>query len=82
MGYGNCVVVNDTIENREVAGDAAVYFRAGAPETLAAALERVLRRPDEVERLRRAAERRAAERYSWEKVADQYAALFHELAGR
>ncbi len=34
MGYGNCVVVNDTPENREVAGDSAVYFRADTPPTL------------------------------------------------
>ena len=40
MGYGNCLVVNDTPENREVAGDAALYFRAHTPGTLAAALER------------------------------------------
>ena len=82
MGYGNCVVVNDTAENREVAGEAALYFRAEAPETLSAALDHLLRHPDEVERLRCAAASRAAERYSWERVADQYAALFQELAGR
>ena len=36
MGYGNCLVVNDTPENREVAGDTALYFRADSPATLAA----------------------------------------------
>ncbi len=82
MGYGNCLVVNDTAENREVAGDAAHYFRARSPATLSAALERVLRRPAEVAELRQAAARRAAEHYSWESVADRYAELFRELARR
>lgn len=80
MGHGACCLVNDTPENREVAGEVALYFEAARPETLAAALERVRARPEEAaERGRRAAER-ARERYSWEVVADQYAALFLRLA--
>ncbi len=80
MGYGNCCVVNDTPENREVAGDAALYFRAAEPATLAAALDRLRTRPGEAaERGRRAAER-AALLYTWERVARGYAALFRRLA--
>jgi glycosyltransferase involved in cell wall biosynthesis len=80
MGYGNCVVVNDTPENREVAGAAGLYFRAAEPATLAARLEEV--RTDAAgaaERGRQAAER-AARLYSWDRVADQYAGLFARLA--
>ena len=82
MGYGNCVVVNDAPENREVAGDAALYFRAAAPETLAAALERLRSEPETLARLGKAAAERARERYGWEPIADRYAALLRELAGR
>ncbi len=39
MGYGNALVVNDTPENREVAGPEALYFRAEDPPSLAKALE-------------------------------------------
>ncbi|MBV8202462.1 MAG: glycosyltransferase, partial [Acidobacteria bacterium] len=81
MGYGNCVVVNDTPENREVAGAAALYFRAADPETLAARLEQVRRRPRRARLAGRVAARRAARRYSWERVADQYAELLRALAG-
>jgi glycosyltransferase involved in cell wall biosynthesis len=81
MGYGNCVVVNDTPENREVAGEAGVYFRAADPTTLAAALERLRAAPAEVERRRAMAAARAAERFDWERVADGYAALLRRLAG-
>jgi glycosyltransferase involved in cell wall biosynthesis len=80
MGYGNCVVVNDTPENREVAGPAALYFRADAPATLSARLEQVRRRPHRTRLAGRAAARRAARRYSWERVADQYAELLGSLA--
>jgi glycosyltransferase involved in cell wall biosynthesis len=80
MGYGNCLAVNDTPENREVAGEAALYFRARAPETLTALLERLLAEPETGARLRAAAVRRARERYSWEPIADRYAELLRALA--
>ena len=81
MGYGNCLVVNDTPENREVAGDVAHYFRADAPATLAAILDRLRNDPAEVVRSGRAAAARAAERYDWEIIADQYARLLRAAAG-
>jgi glycosyltransferase involved in cell wall biosynthesis len=82
MGYGNCVVVNDTPENRETAGDAALWFRADEPATLSAALERVLAAPEDVAGLRLAAAERAAARFSWEEIADRYAELLTRVAGR
>lgn len=82
MGYGNCVVVNDTPENREVAGDAGLYFRAAEPETLAERLEWVRRHPEEARQLGLQAGERAARLYSWERVTDLYAHLFEHLAGR
>ncbi|HEX2163099.1 MAG TPA: DUF1972 domain-containing protein, partial [Thermoanaerobaculia bacterium] len=45
MGYGNCLLVNDAPENREVAGDAGWFFRAAEPATLAALFDRVRRDP-------------------------------------
>lgn len=82
MGYGNCVLVNDTPENREVAGPAGRYFRAGEPETLAALLEEVRRAPEEARERGREAARRAAERHSWDRVAEQYAELFRHMIAR
>lgn len=82
MGYGNALVVNDTPENREVAGDAALFFRARDPSSLAAALEEVLGDPGRAAAMRRIAARRAAERYDWEDVTDAYLSLFRRLAGR
>ncbi len=82
MGYGNCVVVNETPENREVAGGAALWFRAAEPAGLAAVLERVRRDPEAARRLGEAAAARAAERYSWDAVVARYDRLFRRLAGR
>ncbi|HUF78345.1 MAG TPA: DUF1972 domain-containing protein [Thermoanaerobaculia bacterium] len=82
MGYGNCCLVNDTPENREVAGEAAWYFEAAAPASLTELFERVLGRPEQARELGRNAARRAAERYSWERVAERYRELFVRLAGR
>jgi glycosyltransferase involved in cell wall biosynthesis len=82
MGYGNCVLVHDTVENREVAGRTARYFRAEHPASLTELCEAVRRDPDAARAQGAAAAARARERYSWEQVADQYAELLAELAGR
>jgi glycosyltransferase involved in cell wall biosynthesis len=80
MGYGNCVVVNDTPENREVAGDAGLYFEAARPETLSVVLAGLLAEPGTPAELGRRAAIRAAERYSWDNIASRYEELFRRLA--
>ena len=80
MGYGNCVVVNDTPENREVAGRAGLYFEAARPETLAVLLTGLLADPSTAADLGRRAAARAAERYSWDSIAAQYDEVFRRLA--
>ena len=81
MGYGNCVLVNDTPENREVAGEAGIYFEAGTPDSLTTAFERV-RIDDALALARRAAAaRRARDRFSWTGVVDSYCAVLNTLCG-
>ncbi|HWM90532.1 MAG TPA: DUF1972 domain-containing protein [Thermoanaerobaculia bacterium] len=79
MGYGNCVVVNDTPENREAAGGVGLYFKAEAPDTLAGQLDRVRTDPRLAKARGRAAARRAALLYDWERVTDRYEELFRSL---
>jgi glycosyltransferase involved in cell wall biosynthesis len=81
MGYGNCCLVHDTPENRETAGDAALYFRADDPGSFRQALATVLERPDRAAELGRRAAERAARLFSWESVADRYAELLAGVAG-
>jgi len=80
MGYGNCVLANDSPEHREVAAESARYFRIETPDELAAALEWARQRPAEARALGEQAAARAAERFSWERIADRYAALLGALA--
>ncbi len=75
MGFGNCVLANDTPEHREVLGDAGLFFDAHRPDTLAALLERIVADPSLVESQRTRAVARAAARYSWDRVTDQYDAI-------
>jgi len=81
MGYGNCLVVNGTPENREVVRGVGLYFDAVEPESLAERLEWVRGHPERAGARGRAAARRAAILFSWELIADRYAALFQRLAG-
>ncbi len=86
MGYGNCVLTHDTPENREVGGDAVLYFDVTAPETLISLLTELLplatMRSPRLDALRQAAARRAAERFSWTRVTDLYWGVLAALAGR
>jgi glycosyltransferase involved in cell wall biosynthesis len=74
-------VVNDVPENREVAGDAALYFDARAPRTLTEVLERLEADPGLVASLRARAGDRARTTYAWDRITDQYEALFRRLRG-
>jgi len=82
MGYAACPLVNDTPENREVAGPAALYFQARHPTTLTALLRQVIEDPEAARRFGADARRRTLVRYSWETVVLAYERLFLALASR
>jgi glycosyltransferase involved in cell wall biosynthesis len=75
MGFGRPIVAHGTPENREVLGGEAVWFDAGTPETLTAALEELFRSEEGRLELGRRAGRRAACRYRWDAVTDAYEEL-------
>lgn len=79
MGYGNCVLANDTPEHREVAGDTARYFPVRDPRALATLLDWARLEPGEAAALGKRAAERALTRHGWEEVADRYAALLTAL---
>ncbi|MDX1630614.1 MAG: glycosyltransferase [Thermoanaerobaculia bacterium] len=80
MGYGNCVVANDTPENREVAGPEALYFRAQRPGELADLLESIRRDPGSARRTGKAMSDRARRLFDWDRITDRYLTLFRRLA--
>src|SRR5439155_24888225 len=79
MAAGNAILARDTDSNREVAGDAALYWRT--PSELAALL-RVMW-PDSERRLRlgQCAREHARERYDWEEVTTRYLELCERSLG-
>ncbi len=82
MGFGNCVIVNDTPENREVVGDAGIYFEARRPASLASALEQLDADAARVQHGRARATTQARDHFSWDRVTDQYETLLRRIARR
>jgi glycosyltransferase involved in cell wall biosynthesis len=63
-------------------GDAGVLIPPGSPSVLAAALDRLLRKPDEAEALGARAAARAAQEYGMGRMVDRYVAVYRAAMGR
>ncbi len=82
MGFGNCVLVNDTPSNMEVTGDAGFsYSGADGDRDLCRQMQLLLDSPEIVSRYRPAARERALANYSWDRVVLDHIKLYQELAG-
>jgi glycosyltransferase involved in cell wall biosynthesis len=77
LGYGNCVLALDTPFNRDVIDCYGVLFKDEGD--LARKLRYLEEHPEEVGHYRKHAHKRILERYSWEKITDQYEDLFYRL---
>lgn len=77
MGAGNCVLVYDTPENREVVGDCGLFY--SSVEELSRHLRAAIADPQLVESFREKARSRIQLLYSWDAITDQYERLFAEL---
>ena len=80
MASGGRVLAHDTPENREVGGDAVGYFCLRPAESLSGTIRDWLSNPLKREDFRAKAWKRAEEKYSWERVTDQYERLFATLS--
>jgi len=83
MAFGNCVVVNDTPENLETIGPAGLSYegRLGA-DALRVRLAEIIAHPEFVEEYRYRAVNWVRQNYSWDRITDQYEALFERLLGK
>jgi len=79
MAYGGCVIVNDIPEHLEVVGDTAMAFSFNDADSLTACLQRVMEEPGLAEQLRTASRALVQDRYSWQRVAEDYESA---LAGK
>jgi len=80
LGAGGCALVNDVPENREVAGEAALYFDAEDPESLAAAIRGIAGDPERRVAFATIATSRARRLFSWDTITDEYEHLLLSLA--
>jgi len=80
MGFGNCVLVNDTPSNLEVIGDDGFSYRGSeGAQDLSRQLQALLDKPAIVEEFRSRAEQRARANYRWERVVEDHADLYSQL---
>jgi glycosyltransferase involved in cell wall biosynthesis len=82
MGFGNCVLVNDTKANLEVLGDAGISYRGNRhSRDLQKQLQSLIDNPSLVERYRSKAAARALTHYRWEEVVLQHETVYRRLLG-
>lgn len=80
MGFGNCVVVRNSASNAEVVADAAITFEDSDEfDALRAVIVRLLGDRALVEEYRQKSVERVRAAYDWEKITDEYLAMFRAL---
>lgn len=80
MGFGNCVITNDTPENLETVGNVGFgYSGKEGAESLRHVLQHLVDNPDIVAERRGTSLEYVKRRYSWDAITDQYLKLFRWL---
>jgi glycosyltransferase involved in cell wall biosynthesis len=80
MGFGNCVLVNDTLSNLEVIGDAGFSYRGAiGVDDLRAQLQVLVDNPQVVRQYQVKASERARMHYRWENVVQLLAAFYQSV---
>lgn len=80
MGFGNCVLVNDTPSNLEVIGNAGWSYRgADGPVDLQRRMQSLLDSPETISAYRVRARERALMHYRWQDVVAKHAHLYQGL---
>lgn len=80
MGFGNCVLVNDTPSNLEVVGEAGFKYRgAEGADDLQRQLQMLVDNPQSVHEYGSKAGQRALMRYRWEDVVQSHLALYQTV---
>ena len=76
MSYGNCCLASDIPENLEAVETFGYYFKNRDVESLRQKLAELVRQPDKVDGIRRAAREHVLTHYSWDTVADRMEDLY------
>ncbi|MBZ5684964.1 MAG: glycosyltransferase [Acidobacteriia bacterium] len=80
MGFGNCVLVNDTPSNMEVIGDAGFSYRgADGADDLRVQLQMLVDNPQAVQAYRSKSGQRALTHYRWEDVVLSHVVFYQTV---
>jgi glycosyltransferase involved in cell wall biosynthesis len=82
MSYGNCVLVSDIEENKEVIGETGMTFKSTSCSDLESRLRLLLQDNNLVEHYRSQAQAAVRGKYDWDQVTDQYELLYRTLLDR
>lgn len=79
MASGNCVIVNGVDFNKEVIGDAGLWFEPNNIEDLKNKIEWLLDHPEEAEKYRHLAVNRIRKYYNWDEAVENTEKLMKAL---
>lgn len=79
MSYGNCCLVSDIPECKEVVQDNGITFRKGNVKDLYNKMNLLCKDPEIVEKYKSTAAGYICNKYSWEKTADMTSDLYERL---
>lgn len=79
MGFGNCVIVNGTPENREVLQDAGISFKENDVDDLREKIEMVASGTVDLDLWRARALQRIKANYTWDIIVAAYERLFQDV---
>jgi len=83
MGYGSCVLVNDTPSNLEVIADAGFHYRGIEGDgDLRDKIQQLLDRPELVAQYRVRARERAQAHFRWTNVVEEHVKFYQQVAGQ
>lgn len=83
LAYGNCILALDTPFSREVLkdGEYGILYKKD-PNDLASKLQQIVKDPELAQKFRDKARNRILERFTWDRIADEYLLLFEMLHQR
>ena len=82
LGYGIPVLASNIPENIEAVADTGYYFENKSVDDLAQKLRWILENLEEADSLAQTAKQRIMEKFSWNRVTDEFEEFYQKLIGR
>jgi Glycosyltransferase len=82
MGFGNCIIANETPENVEVLGDCGLFYNKNSIDDLKNKLDYIIKNPGIIGSYKERSVTRVKNEYSWDSIVEKYEKLFTKLLNR